>query len=137
MKRAFAIGILAWAGLWPLGHRALVAAYGVNPWKLGGFAMYATPTPPIQVVAFEATASGLAAIDERQLPDAVRRTLRRFRVERHALGELRSPDDVGLALLDARPDLDRVVIAVQRMLLDPTSARMTSRRQQYVIERPE
>lgn len=137
MKRVVTIGILTWVALWPLGHRTMVAVYDVNPWKLGGFAMYTTPTPPIQVVAFETTAGGLAPLDERELPEAARRVLRRFRVERHALGELRRPDDLGRSLLDARPDLERVVIAVQRMILDPDSARMTSKRRQYVIERPE
>lgn len=135
MRRGLAVGVLAWAAVWPLVHRGLVAVWDVNPWKLSGFAMYTTPTPPVQVVAFEAKDGALAPIDEAALPDAARRVLRRFRIERHALGALRPPDDVGRALLDARPDLPHVVIAVQRMRLDPETARMTSIRRQFVYER--
>ena len=79
--------------------------------------------------------TGLVPIDELALSEPALRTLRRFRIERHALGDLREPDDVGRALLEARPDLDWVVIAVQRMILERGSARMTSKRRQYVYER--
>ena len=56
-------------------------------------------------------------------------------VDRHALGQLQSPDDLGDALLEARPDLPWVVVAVQRMSLDAKTARMTSTREQYRFER--
>jgi hypothetical protein len=135
VKRRLAIGILVWVAAWPLGHRALVAAYDVNPWKLGGFAMYATAIPPIQVVAFEKAGDRLEPLDEHQLAPDAQRALLRFRIGRHALGRLRRPDDLGEALLRARPDLAWVLVAVQRMSLDAESARMTSTRQQYVYER--
>ncbi len=139
MKRVVAVAVLAFVALWPLAHRGLVAVYDVNPWKLAGFAMYTTPTPPVQVVLFERAAGenaeGLAPIDEQTLPPTLRRQLARFRVERHALGALRSPDALGAALLEARRDLEWVVVAVQRMRLDRESARMTSRRDQFVYER--
>ena len=135
MRRRVAIAILVWAAVWPLGHRALVAAYDVNPWKLGGFAMYATATPPIQVVVFESAGGRLMPLDERRLSRDAQRALRRFRIDRHALGQLQSPDDLGDALLEARPDLAWVVVAVQRMSLDAKTARMTSTREQYLFER--
>jgi hypothetical protein len=135
VKRRIAIGLLFWTAAWPLGHRALVAAYDVNPWKLGGFAMYTTATPPIQVVAFEKVGSHIEPLDESQLSHDAQRVLRRFRIERHALGKLRGADDLGDALLRARPDLAWIAVAVQKMTLDAGSARMTSSRQQYVFER--
>lgn len=136
MRRAIAIGVLAWVALWPFAHRVLVAVYDVNPWKLGGFAMYTSATPPVQVVAFaRGAAGGLQPVDERALPAQARGRLRAFRIERHALGELRSPDDVGRALLDALPNEPWVIVAVQRMRLDPHSARLTSTRAQYPYER--
>lgn len=127
--------ILCWATLWPLVHRALVERYDINPWKLGGFAMYTTPTPPVLVVALEGRQGALKPVDETALPDTARRALRDFRADRHALGELQTAEGVGRALLNARPDLDWVVVAVQRMKLDRQTARMTSTRQQYVFER--
>ena len=136
-KRAVAVAILLWVCLWPLAHRILVATWDVNPWKLGAFAMYTTPTPPVQVVLFRKGSDGLVPIDERTLTPAARAVLDRFRVERHALGRLRRPDDVGRATLRSSPDLEWLVVAVQRMLLDLRSARMTSRRDEYVYERAE
>ena len=53
MRRALATAILVWVAAWPLAHRAAVSAFDINPWKLGGFAMYTTATPPVQVVPFE------------------------------------------------------------------------------------
>lgn len=136
MKRGVVVAVLLFVAFWPLVHRGLVARYDVNPWKLAGFAMYTTPTPPVQVVLFRRGAGGLVPIDERSLSPELQRRLARFRVERHALGALRRPDALGAALLEARPELAWVVVAVQRMQLDPGSARMTSRREQFVYERP-
>jgi hypothetical protein len=135
VKRALAIAVLVFVAVWPFVHRVLVAKYDINPWKLGGFAMYTTPTPPIQVVLFHKVGASLAPIDERELPRPVRRQADAFRTLRHARGRLRRPDALGAAVLEARPDLDWVVIAVQRMRLDRKTARMTSTREQFVYER--
>ena len=79
-KRAVAVAILLWVCLWPLAHRILVATWDVNPWKLGAFAMYTTPTPPVQVALFRKGSDGLVPIDERTLTPGVRAVLDRFRV---------------------------------------------------------
>ena len=61
--------LLVFVALWPFVHLGLVARYEINPWKLGGFAMYTTPVPPVQVVLFEqGRAGGMTPIDERLLP---------------------------------------------------------------------
>jgi hypothetical protein len=135
VKAAIAVAILAVTVLWPLAHRGLVEWLDVNPWKLFGFAMYTTPTPPVQVIVFRRGEGGLTPVDERALPQAIRAELARFRSERHALGLLRTPDGVARLLLQSLPDEAWIVIAVQRMKLDPATATMTSRREQYVYER--
>ncbi|MEW6272925.1 MAG: hypothetical protein AB1689_26920 [Thermodesulfobacteriota bacterium] len=134
-KARVALAVVALTALWPLCHRALVAGLDVNPWKLGGFAMYTTATPPLLVGVFGEREGRLAAIEPGTLPVDVRTLLRRFEQERHALGALRSPDDVARRVLTARPELDRVVVVVQRMALDPDTARMTARRRQYAYRR--
>lgn len=135
MKRRLALALLAALALWPLLHRGLVARYDLNPWKLAGFAMYTTPTPPVLVVVLHDAGGRLAPLDERGLPEATRRALDRFRSERHALGRLRRPDDLARALFRARPDLPALVVLVQRMRLDPATARMTSTRERFVYTR--
>lgn len=135
MRAWVAFGVLAWAALWPLGHRALVAVWDVNPWKLGGLAMYTTATPPVLVVAFAREGSRLVPLDTDALSGDARAEMRAFRIRRHALGALAPPDALADAILRDRPDLQWLVVMVQRMKLDPESARMDSTRDRYVYER--
>jgi hypothetical protein len=132
-KTRVAVALVALGALWPLCHRALVAWLDVNPWKLGGFAMYTTAMPPLLVGLFGERQGRLVAIDPGALPHDARALLQRFEQERHALGRLRSPEDVARRVLIARPELERVVVVVQRTTLDPATARMmaTSRRYAY------
>ena len=135
MKSVGIACILLVALLWPPVQRFLVQRHDVNPWKLGGFAMYAAPTPPVLVVMLEATPVGLRPLDPRRLSAAVRREHDAFRMRRHVLGALHEPDALARAVLAERPDLPGIIVAVQRMKLDPRAARMTSRRDRYVYDR--
>jgi hypothetical protein len=135
-KRRAVLGLLLLISVWPFVHRELVRRVEVNPWKLGGFAMYATAVPPLQVIVFQATDEGVFPLDEERLPPVVRERLERFRIERHALGQLRSPDDVGRAIQAALPDLDWIVITVVRRTLDAETARMVETRARYRYQRP-
>ncbi len=133
-KRAVVATVLAWLAFWPLVHRGVVARYEINPWKLGGFAMY-TVYWSSKVALFEPTPAGLRFIDDRRLAPEARRVLRRFRGQRNALGRLREPDDVARAVFAAHRDLDRLVVVVQRLWLDPDTARIDSAKTQYPYER--
>jgi len=135
VKRRIALALLAFAALWPLAHRALVAAVGADPWKLAGFAMYARPTLPVLVALFVPADGQLELVDEEALPAEVRERLDRFRRERVALGRLREPDDVARALLDAHPGAAGVTIVVQRTDLDPRSARTVAHRDWFTYDR--
>jgi hypothetical protein len=111
-----------------------VARFEIDPWKLGGFAMYATPSLPILVATFTPEAGRLTLLDESSLPAGVRARLDRFRVERVALGRLREPRDAARAILAARPELHGLVV-VQRATLDPRTARTTASRERFVYDR--
>jgi hypothetical protein len=134
-KRTAVVAILLAVALWPLGHRVLVARYGIDPWKLGAFAMYATPNLPVLMAAVGTSSQGTAVVDENALPPWVRQRLDRFRAERGALGTLRDPADVGALLLSARPELTSVAILIQRTTLDPATARIKVATPRYVYER--
>jgi hypothetical protein len=112
-----------------------VARFQIDLWKLGGFAMYATPTLPVLVAVFAPQAGRLVLLDESSLPAEVRARLDRFCVERAALGRLREPRDAARAILAARPDLHGVVLVVQRTTLDPRTARTRAERQRFVYDR--
>jgi hypothetical protein len=135
VKRNAVAALLAWVALWPLAQRALVARFEVDPWKLGGFAMYATPTLPVLVAVFAPEAGRLALLDEASLPAGARSDLDRFRVERVALGRLREPRAAARAILAARPDLHGVVLVVQRTALDPRTARTRTSSERFVYDR--
>ncbi|MDG2307107.1 MAG: hypothetical protein P8R42_21150 [Candidatus Binatia bacterium] len=130
-KVAVVLAVIAFVAVWPLVHRGLVALYDVNPWKLGGWAMYTTATPPVLVVAFEPRGDGGVPLDRRQFPAYVQQALGQFEMRRHVLGNLHRPDAFASLVLQARPDLERVVVLVQRMALDPSTARMSARTMHY------
>jgi hypothetical protein len=135
VKRNAVALLLAWVAVWPLVQRGLVARFAIDPWKLGGFAMYATPSLPL-LVALQVPRDGqLVLLDESTLPPPTRAALRRFRVERLALGRLRSPDDAARAVLEARPDLPAVVVLVQHTTLDPRSARTRAETERHSYDR--
>jgi hypothetical protein len=135
VKRNAVAALLAWVALWPLAQRALVARFEIDPWKLGGFAMYAAPTLPVLVGIFAPEAGRLALLDEATLPAEARARLDRFRVERVALGRLREPRDAARAILAARPELHGVVLVVQRTTLDPRTARTRTSSERFVYDR--
>lgn len=135
-KRNAVVALLLAVALWPLAHRMLVARYGIDPWKLGAYAMYATPNLPVLVAAVGTTPAGdTVLIDEAALPAWVRVRLDRFRVERGALGTLRDTADVGALLLAARPDLASVGILIQSSRLDAATARITVATPRFVHTR--
>ncbi len=132
----FVFGLLLLLALWPPIHRGLVARYAIDPWKLGGFAMYATYATTLTAL-FEPVPGGLALLTEERLPDEARRALLDFRARRSALGEWASPDELAAAVFAARPDLRGFVVVVQRLWLDPETARIASRKWTLPMERGE
>jgi len=134
-KQTVIVVLLVLVAVWPFGHRALVAAYDVNPWKLAGWAMYATPTPPVLAAIFQPVGKGGIPIPRESLPESVGVALDEFVMERHALGDFRRPDEVAALVLESNADLDEVVVMVQRMILDSKTALMTSRNAIYRYDR--
>lgn len=134
-KPIVAIAIVLLVAIWPLCHRLLVAFAAINPWKLGGFAMYAAPAPPLVVALYTLRDGQLARIDPAALPVQVRASLQRFEIERHALGELRRPDGLATEVLAATPAMRQLSIVVQRTVLEPDDARLAVERMQYSYDR--
>lgn len=136
-RRRVVSGILLAVALWPLAHRGLVARYHIDPSRFAGWASHATAVVPEIAVLFEKQGSGLGVLDERTLPRPARDALERFRERRTAYGDLVRADDLARAVFAARSDLAWVLVATQRLRLDPATARMTSDRGQQLYERAE
>jgi hypothetical protein len=135
VKRNAIAVLLGFVALWPLAHRGLVARLGIDPWKLSGFAMYATPSLPVLVSLVVPERAGPAPLDEAALPAWVKAELDRFRVERLALGRLREPAAEARALLVARQNLSSLAVLVQKSTLDADTGRITTSTERYVYDR--
>lgn len=135
MKRFVVGAVLAFVAFWPLVHFGLVHALELNNWKLAGWAMYATPQSRVLTALFTEVEGGYAQIRPETLPDDVEREQRRFERWRQCLGILSRPDELGRAALAARPDVENVVVLVQRMYLDPRTALVGSTRAEYRYRR--
>jgi hypothetical protein len=135
VKRNLIAALLVAVAVWPLVHRWIARRYEIDPWKLSGFAMYATPSLPIVVGVAGTAGRGWSNLDEASLPGWVRTQLDRFRVERLALGKLRDPADVARSVLVVRTDLTAAAVLVQRFTLDPDTARIEVSTERYPYER--
>lgn len=118
--------------LWPLAHRALVAVWDVDPWKLGGWAMYVRPrfAPVVEVRPLAGPGGeGFAfSAEDAEHVDA-------FAQRRLTLGGLASPADLAAALLAAHPELPGVVVRVRTKSLDPQTARLVERVERFAYRR--
>lgn len=133
MKRRIVVAFLVAFALWPAVHRALVAGYDVNPWKLAGWAMYARPHFPSRL-ALRLVEDGrerpVPALDEwEQLLAA------EFLERRYSVGRLASPDALVEKLLSRLPEADGVVVEVRTRFFELGSATIRLRVEQETFLR--
>ncbi len=128
-----ALGVLA---AWPLAHRALVARYGLDPWRFFGWAMYCTPKLPVLVEIRERRDGAVQEVALRDLPRDARRAANKLKKRRALWGTLASPDRLGAALAASRPGAADFEVTVERWFLDPATARIAARRDVYDYPQP-
>lgn len=128
----FAAVVLAVA-LWPLVHPLVVAELDSDPWKLGGFAMY-TSYQTTLVVLFEPMPQGLRVLPDENLSAGVRRARQEFRARRNSLGRGVRPDDLARRVYAEHPEWERLAVVVQRLWLDPETARIDSEKTTFLYE---
>lgn len=132
-RRVVGLG-LALFTVWPLAHRALVAAWDVDPWKLGGWAMYVRPRFPavVEVLALDRP-GGRPVPFPFSAADADR--VDAFAERRLTLGELAAPADLAEALFAAHPGLAGLLVRVRTRTLDPDTARLVERVERFAYRR--
>ena len=113
-KARVALTVLLLVAVWPLAHRALVARYGVSPWKLYGFAMYCMPSFESELL-YLATPKG----KEDRTPHPTRfpiefegaaEALESYQAMEFGLGRLASTDGLAELLFEANPAVVRLYI---------------------------
>lgn len=122
------LALVVLVALWPLAHRALVLRYQVDPWRLGGFAMYTTYQSTL-VALFEATPGGLRVVEESGFSSRTAAALERMRLRRRALGQLAEPTEALRRVYAERPDLENLVVVIQRLWIDPETGRIASEKE--------
>ncbi len=135
MRRWALLAIVAWVALWPLAQRGLVSAYDINPWKLGGWAMYTVPTPPVLVALFKDENGQPVLLNEDELGKRLAQSLLEFRTKRHAIGDWLLPDDIARDVLSNRSDIPRMHIVVQRSYLASATGVIEVDRDVYSYDR--
>jgi hypothetical protein len=121
VKRTFVHALVIGFTLWPAVHLTLARVYGVNPWKLGGWGMYAAPQLQPSVRVFGLTADEVGVYELITLPSEVQPTMERFLGRRRALGDLASPDALAGELLGHYRAIDGVRLEVRQPVLERRS----------------
>ena len=122
--------------VWPAIHRVVVAVYDTNAWRLGGFAMYATPPARTRVSVVEKRGRQETILSEGALPDTLVEQQRLYGIRRSVLGLLLPPDALAEAYFQAHPHVDHIEVVITREMLSATTARIERRESTYVYDRP-
>jgi hypothetical protein len=132
-RRIVSVALVAFA-LWPLVHRALVSYYDIDPWKLGGWAMFTAPSLTVGVALYQVREGGAEAIAASSLTPRMRRELQLFVARRSALGRLATPDDLGRVLFEERPDWQWAAVLADVRKLDRGTALIVRQTEKYLYE---
>jgi len=128
-------GVLLLMALWPAVHIGLARGFGVNPWKLAGWGMYAAPQIPCDVEVYPVISGQATAQPLETVSAAVRPVLERFRRRRLALGRLAEPRALGRELLEVHPGVEGFDIVVIQPVLEPRSGMVRDVRSAYEYRR--
>jgi len=133
-RRAIHAGLLLLT-LWPLAHLGLAVGFGLNPWKLAGWGMYAVPQipPTLRIVAH--TPDELGSYELQTLPADLLPAAEAFLLARLGLGRLVQPREFARALLEFYPAIDGVTIEVIQPVLDRKSALIEETSASYRYDR--
>lgn len=125
MKRRRLGAFLLVFAAWPLVQHALVLRYGVDPWKLMGFAMYCVPGPmkTVRLLGVEPDGSQRPLDFTRYTPEE-QRAVDRYRHLAAALGKLQSSDALAREIFELHPEFEGLAVVVFALELDRRTARL-------------
>lgn len=132
-KQVLAAGLIGFS-LWPLAQMELVRRFGISPWKLAGWGMYATPriTPGIAIYVQRANE---APAPMRVVPPEVSVACETFALKRLWLHDLAPPDAIGQLVLASSPDYHRATILILEPMLDTETGMVRTEEKAYHYDR--
>ncbi len=136
MKRWLAAGFLIAFGLWPAVQHGLSLRYGVDPWKLAGWAMYSVPAPRVTVrIAGVRPDGSRRLLDYRRYRADEQLVVDRFRNRRQSLGRLEPAGRLARDFLALHPEWSEIEVRVIELRLEPASASLRAWVDAYHLER--
>lgn len=99
---------------WPLAHLVLVDRYLINPWELGGWAMYVQPNAPIEV---NVRLSSGEIVPINSSHGKASEAFERYRDRAAVLGLLASPNELANALARAGYNPDELDVELRRPMI--------------------
>ncbi len=120
---------------WPMVHIVLTAVVGSDAWKLGGFGMYATPRPAVQLRLEVDTGQGMQPYAPMSLDGALQRQYLETQESLAILGSWASPQPFAQAILDRYPTVQTVDVVVDTTVMDPERATLVTRTSRFTYGR--
>ena len=115
------LSVLVALVVWPLIHIFLVHQFDVNPWKLAGWGMYATPfTPGPRVHLYELGEGEPRRLELREVVDEsveIRESLSEFLKRRAVFGRLAEPEELAQLVLAER-EVAHLLVRVETRFID-------------------
>lgn len=122
--------------LWPIVQIQLCLRYGVSPWKLGAWGMYAAPRideTQFQLYARRYGRGEFEAVTE--LPQELYLVTWRFLDSYRWLRNLSRPDRLAAAIFDAHPEYEQLHLVVRQRVVDRQSAKVVPSSGEYWLSR--
>jgi hypothetical protein len=140
MKRGLLAVWLLFFGLWPLAHFGLVKAYGIHPWRFGGWATFAAPALTTKVFLFQVDYGSAETLDDIRaikLAPAYWSSRLRSEVIGYATGRTNfgrlvpPPERLGRKLLDEHGETGMVLVVVQTREIDRATGLLKTHIEKY------
>jgi hypothetical protein len=133
-KRRIVVAVLACLLLWVPIHRLLVHRFDLNPWKFGGFAMYAAPAPKIGIGFYTEKDGALTPLHLASHSEDQPLFLEFFATRKH-MGMLARPDVLAARVFERAPPREALAIIITSHHLNPVSARIEATQHGYRYQR--
>lgn len=133
-KRRLAVAILAGLMLWVPIHKLLVDRFDLNPWKFGGFAMYAVPAPKIGIGFYTEQAGALVPFRMQSHAEDQPLFLDFFATRKH-MGMWARPDALAVRVFERNRTIDNLAIVITSQHIDPETARLEKIQRGYRYQR--
>ncbi len=133
-KSRLAAAVLGGLLLWVPGHKLLVERFDLNPWKFGGFAMYAVPAPKIGIGFYTEENGSLVPLRMQSHPDDQPLFLDFFSTRKH-MGMWARPDALATRVFERNPAIDQLAIVITSQHIDPQTAKLEKTQRGYRYQR--